>query len=185
MKPLLLRFCKTTIPCSYPPATHRQGRCWANSKPWIGAWVVAELVSIPALLHYPGEEQDQLSTALISMSSDCNPDHGHPNGLCWYQTDPYSIRAHRFRHGGRQHGPRQHCGSGDCTGPHYQAISYCHGVSSSTFLDGAQTIPLYFLSHLSTTQVFIRVSLAKPVSFGCLEPCDCIALGTNFILIKI
>jgi hypothetical protein len=47
----ILQFgCIRPVPSS-APAVHRWGRCWAHSKPWIWAWVVAELVSLPTLLH--------------------------------------------------------------------------------------------------------------------------------------
>lgn len=42
---------------------------WANSKLWMKAWALAELVSLPALPHCPGEEQSQLSYNHVTVTT--------------------------------------------------------------------------------------------------------------------
>lgn len=153
----------------------------ANSKPWIGAWGVAELVSMPAVLHCPEEKQGQLNTACpqtVAQTTNIQMAFaGTKQTLAALgPTDPDTVAGSMGRD--------STMASGDSPSFPYQAIPYCHRVSSSTILYGAQTIPLYLLSHLSTTHSLIVMSLARPVSFGCLEPCVCDALGTDFILIK-
>lgn len=155
----------------------------ANSKPWIGVWVVAELASSLALPRReagPAQHSTRSSTCpqTVAQTTDIQVAFaGTKQTLAALgPRDPDMVAGSM--------GLDSTMASGDSPGLPYQAIPYCHRVSSSTFLYGAQTIPLYFLSHLSTTHSLIVMSLARPVSFGCLEPCVCAALGTDFILIK-
>jgi hypothetical protein len=54
--PVLWRFCSVGSmgpAFAHAPVVHRWGRCWGGptQKSWIWAWVLAGLVSLPALLH--------------------------------------------------------------------------------------------------------------------------------------
>lgn len=160
---------------------------WTNSKPWVWAWVVARLVSLPVLQHPchqgqarcrecwshrgVGDRATSVQPLDINMFPGGSPDQGCPRGL-WWRHGPWTHTWPHWQHRlGLHHGCicqlwlLRTC----CFPPHTHTHPQVFG---STSLHNAQTIPLLFLSHLSTTYLHM-------VWFPCEQPLHGRLLGVS------